>query len=126
MGKWIDKITAKAAERHVPTIKLPISPYQSPESPYFVCTSKEFALTGIEDLHDAVDVFVDYGLEPIDNGNAFIADRHGFVVLGYDCGVLGRPKWFGVRIAFDALSDSEYVHPLLIETIKMELFNGED
>lgn len=122
MSKWIDRASKKAAERHLPRCKVPISPEQPWEGPLWVCTSELFLHTGIEDIHEATEVFVTHGLPVAHAENAFIADKHGFVILGWDWSAFDTDaKWWGTRDGVVALEASPHVHPLLKETVRMVL-----
>jgi hypothetical protein len=119
---WLDKVTKRAAENSVPRPKPAISPSQPYETPLYVCTSELFIQTGIAGLSEAVDLFVTHGLPVNQDGNAFIADRRGFVILGWDWSWMSDdPEWFGTEDGVKALEDSPYVHPLLKAAVRMEL-----
>ena len=125
MSKWIDKASRKYAENALPRPKPVLDPTQGWETPLYVCTSDKFLVTGLDDLTEAVDLFVTHGLPVQHGGNAFIADKRGFVILGWDWSpIMDDPSWFGTEQGVRALEDSPYVHPLLKETVRMEILHG--
>lgn len=90
--------------------------------PFLLSQMPDAVSLEVDDLQDAIDEFVRYGLPPFDApGGCSVADSNGVLAIGYINNGLAPTYWTGVRAAVELLREHPLVEPLLMATIEMEL-----